>query len=442
MLSDAIPLATEMIAPPDWGMLIDRLPFEWIESALAHTDKASIRRRRLPAEQVVWLVIALALYRHRSVRQVISELDLALPGMGEQLLTPSAVTQARQRLGPKPMQWLFDASAKTWMTQDAEQRKWRGLTLLAMDGTTLRLADSPANRAFFGGGSYANDSVASYPQTRGVTLCMLATQLVIAAQFEPFSTGELSMARQLLPRIPDHSLTVLDRGFWSSDMLMSLAGNGEQRHYLIPAKSNTKWTLIEGDELDGVVEMATSDQARKRNPNLARRWRARAVRITGENGKTRYLITSLFDKHRFPPAELDACFAHRWRIETSYRELKHTMMGMALTLRSRSVEGVQQEIWGALLAYNLVRVEMAKAALAVKCEPTVVSFILALAAIQHEMASAGVMLAPGRIPESLRRMRERMVIDLKVARPGRKFDRVIKAKAQRYPYVRTKISLT
>lgn len=53
------------------------------------------------------------------------------------------------------------------------------------------------------------------------------------------------------------------------------------------------------------------------------------------------------------------------------------MMGMALTLRSRTIVGTYQEIWGTLTAYNLVRLEMSKAALAVKCEPTEISFIRA-----------------------------------------------------------------
>ncbi|WP_211223723.1 transposase domain-containing protein, partial [Massilia niastensis] len=69
MLADTLPLVTADLPAPDWQRLGEHLPVEWIEQALSHTGKASIRRRRLPAQQVVWLVIALALYRHRSVRQ-------------------------------------------------------------------------------------------------------------------------------------------------------------------------------------------------------------------------------------------------------------------------------------------------------------------------------------------------------------------------------------
>lgn len=107
MLSDALPLTTCDLPTPDWGRLGEQLPVEWILGALNYTGKASIRQRRLPAEQVVWLVIALAIYRHRSVRQVLGELELALPDLKDTCVTDSAVTQARQRLGEEPLAWLF-----------------------------------------------------------------------------------------------------------------------------------------------------------------------------------------------------------------------------------------------------------------------------------------------------------------------------------------------
>ena len=63
----------------DLSRLAEHLPYEWIERAVQVTGTASIRRRRLPAEQVVWLVIALAMYRHWSISEVLDSLDLALP---------------------------------------------------------------------------------------------------------------------------------------------------------------------------------------------------------------------------------------------------------------------------------------------------------------------------------------------------------------------------
>ncbi len=57
-----------------------------------------------------------------------------------------------------------------WTTQDAARHTFKGLSPWAMDGTSLRTADSPANREHFGAQRYASGKVTSYPQVRAVTL--------------------------------------------------------------------------------------------------------------------------------------------------------------------------------------------------------------------------------------------------------------------------------
>lgn len=433
MLSDALPLVIDLPHPPDWRRLGAHLPYEWVEAALVASGKASIRQRRLPAQQVVWLVIALALYRHKSVKEIVDSLDLALPEADDRCITSSATTQARQRVGAEPLKWLFERSAQQWIAQDQDRFLFHGLSLLAMDGTTLRLADSAANRAHFGAQIYANDKVSSYPQTRGVTLMMVDTQLICDARFGPYSTSELTYAHELLASVPDDSLTIVDRGYLSGQLLCNLVGAGRNRHFLIPSKSNTKWTTIEGPDHDALVEMKVSHHARKLDPSLPETWRARALKVTDGKGQVSYLLTSLTDRQAFKADALIACYSRRWRIETSYRELKHSMLGSALTLRSTTVEGTDQEIWGAMIAYNLIRIEIAKAALEAKCEPTEISFTLALLTIQNELLMIGPATAQGNLPAILKRLRERLVLDLKAQRPGRKFARVVKAVAQRYP---------
>jgi len=433
MLADILPLTTADLPAPDWQRLGEHLPCEWIEQALSYSGAASVRRRRLPAQQVVWLVIALALYRRHSVRQVLAELDLALPDLQDSCVTDSAATQARQRLGESPLKWLFATSAMHWHQQDAERYDFKGLRLLAVDGTTLKLADSAANREHFDSPTFAADAVASYPHARMVTLCVLETQLMLAARFGTYRQAEIGYALDLLDEIPDNSLTVFDRAFLSAELLCKLTASGTERHFLVPAKKNTRWTIVEGTEQDATVEMKVSAPARKKAPELSVTWRARAVRVIGPEGKPVYLLTSLLDRKRFTAEHLQQCYSRRWKIETSYREIKQTMMGMALSLRSMTVEATRQEIWGMLIAYNLVRLEMARAAEQAKCSPNSISFVFALAAFQFEMTHAAALHAQGNLPGVLKRMRERMIIELNVYRPGRKYNRVTKAKPQRYP---------
>jgi hypothetical protein len=339
-------------------------------------------------------------------------------------------------LGEEPLRWLFEASAKAWRNQDQPSYLFHGMALFALDGTTLRTADSEANRTHFGAQLYGAGAVGSYPQTRGVTLTAIPTHLVVDARFGPYGTSEVTYAKELVKAVPDNSLTVLDRAFLSAEVLLSLTTQGQGRHFLIPAKSNTKWRLVEGSADDGIVEMLVSPAARKKAPSLPTHWQVRAIKVPDLQGRDKYLLTSLTDRKLFKAADMVACYGRRWHIETSYRELKHTMLGNALTLRSQTVDGVYQEIWGCLIAYNLVRLEIAKAALEAQCAPTDISFIVALHTIQFELLHAAVVQAHGKLPALLQRLRERLVTELKVARPGRTFDRVVKAKAQRYPEIR------
>jgi hypothetical protein len=432
MFDDTLHFLANELESPDWGRLGQHLPYEWVEQAVQNTESTSIRHRRLPAEQVVWLMVALALYRHKSIGEVLDDLGLAVPDTQTPFVSKSAAAQARQRLGSEPLKWLFDHSARHWGGQDRRAYLFKGLQLFAMDGTTLRTHDTADNRDYFGAQVYASDTVASYPQIRGVTLTALPTHLVYSAAFGPYSTNEMLYAKQLVGDIPDESLTVFDRGFLSAEILCALTGAGTERHFIIPAKSNTKWEVLEDNANDTLVRMRVSPQARAKRPELPEFWEARAITVVDAQDRKRILLTSLRDRRRYKPADIAACYERRWGIETSYRELKQTMLGTALTLRSKTVEGVYQEIWGTLIAYNLIRLEIAKAALVVKCEPTEVSFIRAFHLIQFELHWAAVTRSYGKLPASMKHLRERLVSLLNDERPDRKFDRAVKATPKRY----------
>ena len=132
-------------------LLKQHLNPDWIEEALAATGIVTLRRRRLPAEQVIWAVIGMALVRNWPIERVVDKLELALPDRKGTLVAKSAISKARQRLGEDPLAYLFATTAAEWATRSAEAHRWRGLALYGLDGSTLRVPDSPENRAEFGG---------------------------------------------------------------------------------------------------------------------------------------------------------------------------------------------------------------------------------------------------------------------------------------------------
>lgn len=432
MLVDDLRPLVESPPPFEWNRLGQHLPYAWIEQAVRASGSASIRRRRLPAQQVVWLVIALALYRHQSISEVVDGLELALPAPDAPFVSKSAIAQARQRTGAAPLAWLFHESARHWVAQDQAQYLFKGFSLFAMDGTMLRTADSAANRKHFGASVAVHDRVGSSPQLRAVTLTAIPTHLVRDVEFGPYDVNEMISARQLIPRVPGNSITVFDKGFLSAQLLCNLVLGGENRHFIIPAKSNTRWEVLSGEPGDQMVRMRVSPQARKACPELPESWRARAVLAVDARGRQRTLLTSLSDRQRFKAADIVSCYERRWQIETSYHELKQSMLGMELTLRSQTVDGVYQEFWGALIAYNLVRLEMAKAALEAGCAPEQLSFIRAFHTIQYEMTWAAVTRSYGKLPALLMRLRERLKQLPNEKRPGRSCPRAVKSRPFRY----------
>jgi Transposase DDE domain len=135
------------------------------------------------------------------------------------------------------------------------------------------------------------------------------------------------------------------------------------------------------------------------------------------------------DAKAYPARETVHQYEERWRIETSYREIKQDMLGSELTLRSGTPETVYQEIWGALLAYNLVRLEIAE--VAVEVNPTQLSFTTALHYLRHEWGWMAIE-APGKIPAHLLRLRNHLGDLLLERKRGRTCPRAVKSRSQKY----------
>lgn len=417
------------------GELLERfrasLDPDWIDEALEATGTATVRRRRLPAEQVVWLVLGMGIYRNKPIAEIVAELDLALPGRRPRAAS-SSVTQARDRLGDEPIRWLFERSAEAWAHASARRHAWRGLAIYGVDGTTLRLPDSEANREHFGH-CVSCRGESAYPMARLVTLMALRSHLLAGGRFGPQSVSEQALAKELWPIVPDESLTIVDRGFLAAPILIPIAAHGHRRHWLVRAKSTTTWKVVRGlGRGDWLVEKEVHHDARGADPSLPVRWEMRAIRYQRKGFKPQTLLTSMTDPVAYPASEIVALYHERWEIELGYDEVKTVMLEREETTRSKTPRGVTQELWGLALAYNLVRLEMERIADEAGVTPDRISFKSALMYIEHALLSLSLASA-GRIPEHLRRLREDIAHFILPKRRQRSYPRAVKIKMSNYP---------
>lgn len=402
----------------------------WIEEALAASGVVSLRRRRLPADQVVWMVVGMGLIRNVSIEQVVDKLELALPDKKGTLIAKSAISKARQRLGEDPLAYLFSATAAEWATRSADVHRWRGLAIYGLDGTTMRVADSPENRAAFGGqkaGAGRGDS--GYPQVRVVAMMALRSHVLSAFRFADYHTGETTLARDIWNEVPEESLVIVDRNFLVKKDLIHLETSGN-RHWLSRTKVNTKWAIQEklGKD-DYLVEWDVHEAG------LPRTWTLRAIHYKKKGFPRATLLTSLLDPEKYPAKELIALYHERWETEIGYDELKTHLLDRQEAIRSKTPTGVRQELWGIALAYNLVRVEMERVAVEADVPPTRISFVASLRWIRDEFHTLSLRtMTPGAVPASLARLRQRLKrLVLPPRRPDRSFPRAVKVKMSNYP---------
>lgn len=401
----------------------------WIEQALAMTGTVSIRRRRLPADRIVWLVVGLALFKDQPIWLIVQQLGLAC---GEGLVpSSSAAVQARQRLGELPLAALFKQLAEAWVGREQPaDAGFLGLRSFAVDGVVWSTPDTPENREAFGGGrTHSGDG--AWPQVRGVCLMDTYSHLVRAACFGEFAVGELSHAKGLEKSVSDHSVTIFDRAYYSAALLLDWQHSGTERHWLMRARKQLSYTVIE--ELgpgDYLVRLSVSHKAAKQRPDLPKYWHARLIEYSIEDKPRRYL-TSLTDAKRYPANEVAGHYNERWEIELGYREIKQSLL-KGEQLRSKQPDLVRQELWGTLLAYNLIRQEMRLMAEEMKVAPQRLSFLWLAQAISNALRYCPTE-TPGTIPKRLAELRKQAKHFMLPARRKRSYPRVVKPRPVKYP---------
>lgn len=413
--------------PADLSRLCELIDPQWIAQALAATGKASIRKRKLPAEQVVWLVIGLALFRNQPIWHVVRQLDLCL---GEDAqLAPSATVQGRQRLGSEPLEMLFRQITCAWGHQTPSPSHL-GLRMLAVDGVVWSTPDTPANRQALG--ECANQHGAgAWPQIRAVCLMDTHSHELLDARMGGMDQGELTLAASL--QAPDHSLTVFDRAYFSAAHLLAWQAAGHQRHWLMRARDNLRYEVLQthghGDQL---ISMPISPRARQLHPHLPATWQARLIEVELA-GKTRRFITSILDVQRYSAKELAARYCQRWEIELGFREIKQSLQGSVPVLRSRQPDLVRQELWGVLIAYTLIRRLMRLMAQKIKVEPLRIGFHVAAIAIIEILRFAPLETA-GTMPRRLATLFEQAhLFVIPHRRTDRSFPRAVKRRVAKYP---------
>jgi hypothetical protein len=345
-----VTVAAGVFAPGHLGELTRLVPFEMVDDVLSSTRRTQSRVRLLPARVVVYLLLAGCLFAELGYQQVWRKLTSGLAGLPLVSPTGSALRQARQRLGPQPVQALFELLRGPAATS-ATQVRWRGLLVAAIDGTLLTVADSPANTDRYRK-QRGNHGGSGYPQLRLSALLSCGTRSLIDAVFDPAAVGELDQARHLARSLRPGMLLLADRNYAAADLITTLAATGA--HLLIRCKNGRKLPNLRRYRDGSFSSLIGGLPIRVIDAQIS------ITTTAGTHTGDYRLLTTLLNPATHPAAELVRLYHQRWEIETAYLELKSSILG-GRVLRARTPDGIQQEVYALLSVYQLLRTAMVDA---------------------------------------------------------------------------------
>lgn len=373
------------------GVLTKTFPLTAIRTVLGSTGKASLRQRDLPAHVVVYYVIALALYMHSSYREVLRCLLEGIqwllgPGAVVKVAGKSGISQARTRLGWKPIQQLHDDIVKPIAIESTKGAWYRNWRLVSLDGSTLDIADEKENEKAFARPAASRGSSA-FPQLRFVSLVENGTHVLFGNRMGGVETGEITLAKEVLPSLRKGMLCLADRNFFGFELWNQARATGADLLWRI--KKNLRLPcekrLPDGSYLSRVYA-SPKDQRHGNNGVVVRVIEYRLEGVPGAEPIYR-LLTTILDHEAAPAAELAALYHERWEIETALDELKTHLRGSRIVMRSKTPDLVKQEFYGLMMAHFAIRGLMHEAALKADEDPDRLSFLHAVRVVRRKIAA-------------------------------------------------------
>ena len=374
------------------GVLTRVFPPELVDKVVAETGRTEKRQRLLPARVVVYYVLGLALFSQCSYEEVMRMLVEGLSWADGwaapwSVPTKAGLFKARMRLGPEPMKALFEAVASPLGTEQTRGTFYRTWRLMAIDGTTLDLADTEANDTRFGRPTTGRgEGVGAFPQLRVVGLGECGTHAMIDAAIDSYATAEKRLVPQLFRSFSPEMLVFADRGFYGFALWQQARASGAQLCW----RTRTDLVLPVRKRLsDGSYLSEIYARADRRHDGVV----VRVINYDmedpgrGETTTSYCLLTTILDPEVAPANELAALYAERWEIESSFDELKSHQRGPRIVLRSKMPDGVIQELYGYLCTHFAIRWLMHKVASDSGTDPDRLSFTRTLRVARRTTAS-------------------------------------------------------
>jgi Transposase DDE domain/Insertion element 4 transposase N-terminal len=387
-------------------MLNEVYPQAVIEHCVQQSQPWCTKARRVrtsTALALVLFVLGMGLWSRLNQCQVWQKLVGSLshlhPAEPESGMSDSGLSGRRQALGSQCLAALMAERCQVMAQPSSMPSAFFGrYRLMAIDGTVFNTPDTPANAAAFGRSSNQYGPGA-YPQVRCVLLSECGSHAGVGLELGRYDVSEVHGAHRLLEQVGPNMLVMVDAGITSGGFLEHVR---ERRAHVLGALEVGVWQQLPHQRrlADGSVLawVGPTRPGHAQYPVRRGLWvRILSYQVTderlGEPGKVYRLVTTLLNPRVAPVLTLIELYHERWEIELVFDEIKTHERAQRKVLRSKTPEGVRQELYGIFLAHYAVRVLLAQAAIEAELDADRLSFSEGLFELT-EMISFALPLEP------------------------------------------------
>jgi hypothetical protein len=407
------------------------------------------RERIFPLYRTFWCAVWQVLQANTSCREVVRQVQALFALQNGRPVDEStgAYCQARTKLPLGLLEKAFVAAAKSADGKVAPSTVFHGRSVKVLDGTTVRLADTPANRKAYPPPTSMHPGC-GFPLLKIVVLFSLSSGALIAKSIGNQFSHEVRLCEKLRGFFFRGDIIVADRAYPIFPIVAWLQHLGVDLIARVPTgsrrvdfrRARTRYHKGEGlftwlKTRRGCAFLPAAEWL-----GLPEELTVRILRVqlhqAGFRTKRLTIMTTLLDPTLYPAHEIIAAYARRWRLEMSIDDLKTTLS--MENLRARSPEMAQKELLLFFIAHNLLRWVMAEAARSQDVDLVRLSFKGTLDTFRQWT------IALAQLGSSKRNARKRRFLwsgllksiaaDLVPERPGRREPRAVK-KRSKYPYM-------
>ena len=357
-----------------FNLLTSSEMFETVESVLPEH-----RERTFPPTETLSMFLAQAMSVDRSCQAIVDDAAVKrlLGGLPVCSTYTGGYCKARQRLPLTMVSTLTRYSGRLVSERSLSHWHWRGRPVRLVDGATVALPDTPDNQIHYPQPTTQQPGL-GFPQCRLVGMICLGSGALLDMAMGPCQgkgSDEQSLLRTLLDTLNSGDILLGDAFYATYFLICELYRRGIDGVFEQQGARKRSTDFRKGKHLgprDHLIEL--------KKPKIKPDWMTQAdyhqapdsltVRELQTGGKI--LVTTLTCAKQVSKADLKTLYRDRWHVELDLRNIK-TTLGME-TLSCRTPQMAQVEIWVYLLAYNLIRLMIAQAALLADVLPRQISF--------------------------------------------------------------------